>query len=163
MDRAQRKANNKARGSRNKRSGTAFENLFYNECRRQKINIIRFPDGCKTIGTTFGFRLVRVKTPFDFILSLPGKCVFVDTKSCSGNNFNHSDIEEHQAVELLGLHADGHRSGYVVYFNKHKKVIFYNANQLIKCGFGESLKIEDGKYLGDITCLKLNTLFDDDV
>lgn len=111
-------------GFRQQAFGSAFEDLFFNLCARVPgMAITRFPDGCRVIGRN---RLVRVKTPCDWILTFGGVSALIDTKSSAGP-FPHSKIEAHQVHEMLKHSQSGAKSGYVIWMRKTDDVVFYNS------------------------------------
>lgn len=105
--------------------GKLFERLFDLGCRRiksfQVVAITRMPDGCRVVGRN---KLMRVKTPFDWIVTFNGLSVFVDTKTTLEDSFAHSKIEPHQVNEMAKHEAAGTRAGYVIWLRK-TDVVFY--------------------------------------
>jgi hypothetical protein len=147
-------------GKKAQTHGKAFENLFRSFCSRQDILCLRFPDGCERRGMERGRpRLVAVKTPFDWILSIPGRAAFVDTKSIGDARFSYSKVKDHQVDAMHELELRGHFAGYVVHFQMTKRVIFYWASQLKALKQRESLVPEQGVDLGLIYDLKVVRLF----
>ena len=116
-------------GAKAQAFGALFENLFLNSCRKNGIVTTRFPDGCKSIGQN---RIIRVKTPFDWILSFNGKTALIDTKTTDSDSFSHSKIIIHQVTEMSAHQRAGTIAGYVIWFRKSNRVIFMNALDLFE-------------------------------
>lgn len=114
-------------GQRAKAFGALFENMFQNTCRRTGIAVTRVPDGCRSLGS---HKLIRVKTPFDWICTYMGKTALLDTKTCLGHAFSHSQIAEHQIHELVHHEINGATAGYVIWLRKNDDVIFVEAKEL---------------------------------
>jgi len=140
------KIKNVLRGAQNQHVGAAFEATFHDACTREGIAITRMPDGCKQVGAT---RLIRVKTPWDFILTRNGKTAFIDTKTTSDDTFPFKSIEPHQAEAMYRHDCEGTPNvigGYVIEFRKINQVIFVPAMHLhnaLHCGVKGSFKPTD--------------------
>lgn len=110
------------------------------------IRVTRLPDGCKQIGPG---KLIRVRSPFDWILSFKGKTALLDTKTISGKTFPYSAIDDFQAHILYAHEMEGAIAGYVVEIRGENRIIFLKASQLMsKLGQRGSFKPEDGLDLG---------------
>lgn len=111
--------------------GSYFEQVFFLTCNRKiGMAVTRMPDGCKTVGKN---KLIRVKTPWDYIVSYSGHIALLDTKTTQGNSFPHSKIEPHQVDEMfehaMAVESYPHgrtcvRAGYVIWFRGEGKVFF---------------------------------------
>lgn len=113
----------------NARLGASFETNFLELSKLAGITTTRMPDGCRVVGRG---RIVRVSTPFDWILSLDGKVALIDTKTTDATLFPPSKVSEHQVVELLNHQAQGILAGYVVEFRKEAEVVFVPARRLMQ-------------------------------
>lgn len=111
-----------------KKQGNNFESIFEQACRRRGVIATRFPDGCRTVGKG---QLLRVKTPWDWILSFAGKCAFIDTKTCAGR-FPYSHIETHQVIEMSRHEENGLIAGYAIWSRGEDQVFFIPASALLK-------------------------------
>lgn len=148
-------------GRKSQRNGDGFENLFCSFASRSGILCIRFPNGCRTLRGAGGRpRFIPVKTPFDWILSKPGKSVFLDTKTTGAVNFSYSQITDHQLVTLGALERHGHQAGYVVHFQKTHQVVFFKAGDLAQLGPRDSLEAGQGVDLGTIFDMRPERLFE---
>lgn len=107
--------------------GRQFESNFKIQCQYHQCQATRMPDGCKTVGAA---KLIRVKTPFDWIVSWNKHTALIDTKTSKNNHFAHSLIEKHQVDELFLHEKQGIMSGYVVEFREADTVIFIPASAL---------------------------------
>lgn len=107
--------------------GALFESMFQNSCKRLGVAITRIPDGCKTLSAR---KIVRVKTPFDWICSFEGKTALLDTKTTLGESFAHSSISDHQIHELVHHQIAGAVAGYVIWLRKIDSIIFVPAEKL---------------------------------
>lgn len=108
-------------GRKAKHNGMAFEAVFQNACDRIRATCTRIPDGCKQIGQN---RLIRVKSPFDFVVTHLNRTAIIDTKTLDSKAFPHSAIDPHQSITLAKHQAAGAISGYVVYLRETSEVIF---------------------------------------
>lgn len=105
--------------------GSLFEELFHMTCgRTQGMAVTRFPDGCRVVGKN---KVIRIKTPCDWILTFGGVTALIDTKTTESDSFPFSKIEKHQVKEMA-IHAQsGARSGYVIWFRKSDDVVFMSS------------------------------------
>lgn len=114
-------------GRNSKCFGDAFEEIFYKICQRSDIAITRVPDGCRQLGSN---KLIRIKSPFDWILSHEGKTAFIDTKTIQGAHFSNSQIKPHQ-IEAMCIHEDrGAKAGYVIWARSTSKIFFIPSSAL---------------------------------
>jgi hypothetical protein len=114
-------------GHRARAQGEAFESYFRLHCRRTGVHATPFPLGAKRVGP---FKLIQIRTPFDWICSFQGKSSMIDTKSCEGKAFGFGMIEPHQVLELLAHERQGVQSGYVVWLREIDRIIFIPASLL---------------------------------
>lgn len=146
---------NTIRGLKAKRQGEDWENYFKNTIEENsKISIYKMPSlGAKYIGPN------QCKTSpiiSDFIIGYKGQTALIDIKSREGKTFPFSDIHEkpHQLPDLIKFFQNGNgcnNAGFVVFFITLKQIIFYDVFKLDKIKPRESLKPEDGWYLGEIS------------
>lgn len=130
--------------------------MFENICALQQVSCIRVPDGCKSIGK---FRLIRVKSPFDYVIGYADKIACIDLKSFGkGNTLTYSQIHQEQAIALnkIGLHGI---AGYIVYHRDPDKIVFHNAHTLINLNPGGGLPWEIGLILGSSLDFDVRKLF----
>ena len=140
-----KKLENRVRGLKAKREGKSWENTFESFCNLTGVNCIRIPDGCRSLGK---FKLMRVKSPFDFVLGYGDKIACVDLKSFgSGKNLTHSQIDSNQLHNLHKISRDG-IAGYVVNFRSIDKIVFFSATQMLNIMKNNSLSYEEGMPLG---------------
>jgi penicillin-binding protein-related factor A (putative recombinase) len=112
-----------------KKFGELFEGMFQANCTRLSVIATRFPDGCKTLGAN---RVIRVATPFDWILTYQGTSAFIDTKATAGGTFPYSKIVEHQIVDMNRHATQGAQAGYCVWLRSKDVVIFIPVALLLK-------------------------------
>lgn len=117
----------KAQGAKAQAYGGLFESMFLNSCKRAGLAITRLPNGCKTLSA---HKIVRIKTPFDWIITYKGRCAYVDTKTSQGKVFAHSMIADHQVNELLHHELAGALAGYVVWLRENNHVVFIPSSLL---------------------------------
>lgn len=130
-------------GNAAKAFGDLFEDLFFLGCRRTPGMVVtRFPDGCKVVGKN---RLVRVKTPCDWVITYGGVSALIDTKTTAKNTFPFSKIETHQVDEMARHQSAGAKAGYVIWFRQTDDIIFV-ASLLLSEFISKrgSLKCEEG-------------------
>lgn len=140
-------------GLRAKRRGMQFEGLIETFARLQGVTCQRIPDGCKQVSAT---KLIRVKTPFDFILGAGERVVFCDAKSTEGKTFPHSKIDEDQLYALERLARHRQFAGLIVLFSSVDLVVFYSVALLKTLKPEDSLKPSQGVLVGKITSMDLN-------
>lgn len=109
-------------GKRAQRNGADFEAIFDWACTSQGIAITRIPDGCKQLPN----KLIRVKSPFDWVLSYNNKTAIIDTKTIDNNSFPHSKIDSFQVGELIKHPI----SGYIVWLRDINDVLYIPAHTL---------------------------------
>lgn len=107
--------------------GSNWENFFFKHCLKSGIGITRIPDGCRQIASN---QLVRVRSPWDFVLSYQSRTALIDTKTIDDESFPHSLLKEHQILELLHHESFGTIAGYIIYLRKVSQVFFMSATAL---------------------------------
>jgi penicillin-binding protein-related factor A (putative recombinase) len=95
--------------------------MFERACERRGHGISRIPNGCKSVGPR---KLIRVKSPFDWIISSVTTTYFIDTKTQKGGAFPFSKIDPHQVEELLKHDRPGRVAGYIIWFRARDVVCF---------------------------------------
>jgi hypothetical protein len=115
------KFKNVLKGARNQKNGASFEQLFKTRCEYSGLGVTRIPDGCKQLG---GGRIIRVKSPFDWIVSSQSKTALIDTKVRSKARLTVSDFDQDQALEL-SKHKGATMAGFVCYLVPTGEVWYY--------------------------------------
>lgn len=126
-------------GIKAKAYGQMFEQIFLMACKRHHIGVTQIPDACRQISAS---KIMRVKSPFDWVMTHQGKSAVIDTKTTEHDFFNRSDIVEHQVKELLTHEIAGGLGGYVIWFRSMDQIIFMPAstlNTLKRSGLGGSI------------------------
>lgn len=129
-------------GLRAKRNGDNFETLFESRCRMYNVHYERVPNGCKQVAPN---KVIRVRTPFDYILAFDGKSAVVDLKSCEARSFGFSKIVPHQLQALKNLSV-GMIAGYIV--NNLDGVFFVPVQMLLSCSAGSGIDLRQCESLG---------------
>lgn len=124
----------------NAKIGKAFETKIETILELKGYTVIRIPDGCRQASA---FKIIRTKTPFDFLAHKPGSSIHFDAKSTKDKTFRYSLVNHDQVKHLLGLQRSGFRAGYIIEFSTLEKVLFASASKLMSLFPGESLKIDD--------------------
>lgn len=140
-----------------KRIGSGWENRLVSQCSFYDLDVVRIPDGCKQVAAK---RLIRVRTPFDFIVADHYQAAFLDTKTVSKPSFGYTEIDQHQLSNLLKLWNKGHAAGYLIYFRPIDQVIFFNASLLAGIRRGSGLFLPSGLNLGNIDNFNPCLIFD---
>ena len=131
MDEAKLASLNRVRGGIKARQfGGGFEGIFEKICRLQGITITEIPDGCIQKGPS-PRDVVRVKSPFDWVLTYKGKTALVDTKTIDAHSFTNSQIKPHQAEPLAAHEIAGGKGGYVVWLRETGHVFFLGGTALV--------------------------------
>lgn len=112
-----------------KRNGQNFENIFHAACYRQGMAVTRIPDGCRQVGPT---KLLRVKTPFDWVVSYKDHTALIDTKTINAGTVGNASVVEHQVIDMLRHEIQGTKAGYVIWLRKLERVLFIPASILHK-------------------------------
>lgn len=113
-------------GGKSKAFGNMFEDMFQQNCRSNGVAITRIPDGCRQAGK----HIIRVKTPWDWVLTYKHKTALIDTKTVNSDVFNCSLITEHQVRELHQHERLGAVAGYVIWLRESNRVFFIPAGAL---------------------------------
>jgi penicillin-binding protein-related factor A (putative recombinase) len=113
-------------GNQSQAFGDLFETIFLMQCRAQGVSITRIPDGCRQAGK----KIIRVKTPWDWVITYRNKTALIDTKTVQGDSFTYSAITHHQVDELLAHEKHGAIGGYVIWLRKANQVHFISARAL---------------------------------
>jgi penicillin-binding protein-related factor A (putative recombinase) len=145
--------NRRFAGKRAKIHGDVFEKYFEQTCEIQGVECVRIPNGCRSLGA---FKLVRVPTPFDYVLCYNQRSAFVDLKSIESGNLTYSKLTPHQLESLKRL-SPGGVSGYVVNFSG--EVYFIDISILLETKKGESVSLDYAKHLGHRTCMDIRRIF----
>lgn len=139
----------KRRGALSRLQGQAFEWMIEPIAARSGIQVVRIPDGCKTIKILGKLKVVRTKSPFDFVLAKDRKSVFLDTKTTTGNKFGKIPARSiHQLHELLKLESQGFIAGFLVYFRSQGIFTFYKASEVRDIQNKRPLRPTDGMVVG---------------
>lgn len=126
-----------------KKRGAMFEGTLEVAARKHGLTVVRIPDGCKQVGSV---RIVRTKTPFDFVFAWNNGVCFVDAKSTSKNVFVTSVVPTQQRATLLALQANvGIMAGFVVWYTTQNVIEFYEATLVAS---SKRLRPGEGLYLG---------------
>lgn len=145
---------------KSQRIGKSWENILRHACRVQLVELVRIPDGCRQVGP----RLVRVKSPFDWIMASPpieigdaaAGCysAHVDTKTITGAKLARCDLPQHQLEDLVRLNRAS-VTGFLVWFRPSDRVVFFDAQVAL---LRTSIPMEEGLDIGtvdDMDLLKL--------
>lgn len=141
-------------GKRAKFAGANFESQFANLCGIQSVACVRIPDSCRQLGP---HKLMRVRSPFDYIIAYKGKTAVLDLKSVGDGNFTHSKITLHQLSALNELSV-GAISGYVVGFTL--AVYFVPVVELMCLLPGKSIDLSRCVLLGDRLMFNVRRIFE---
>lgn len=137
------------------RSGARFEQILVAQAYRTSWTVIDIPDGCKQLGTN---KLIRVRSPFDYVFVKDKKAIFCDAKTTKVKSFKFSNITDHQAKLLKDIHKQGFMAGYIINFTELNQTVFFNGHQITAKGRG-SLKPEDGVLIGQGFIINLDRIF----
>jgi hypothetical protein len=110
-------------------NGAIFEAMFFTAAARQGMTATRIPDGCKQLPNR---RIIRVKTPFDWMLTHNGQAIVCDTKRNDAKTFPHARIDHFQVHHLLLNYARGINAGYIVWLATQDLTMFVPAPRLSK-------------------------------
>lgn len=132
-------------GAKAQANGGSFETQFSATCTVSGIIVTRIPDSCRQVSSQ---RMIRIRSPFDWILTYRGRTALIDTKSTQESTFAHSGVDANQLKHLCAHEAHGAIAGYVIYLGEVNCVIFLEANYLLgKKGIRGSISHEDSQSL----------------
>lgn len=155
-----RSRSKKIAGHKSRGYGELFEKMLESACNRMGVAFVRIPDGCVMIRTKGGAVIPRrVKTPFDFVISMQGRSAFIDCKTIESGNFTHSMITDHQVNSLMTMENAQNLAGYVVWYRDVDKIMFFTASSLKHLRPKQSLDLNDGIFLGRAQTFAPNRLF----
>lgn len=139
-------------------TGVIFENILHRSALVYGYAVVDIPDGCRQLGAN---RLIRVPTPFDYVLTKsPRETIFCDAKCTRERHFPVGLIKPHQAEELFKLQKIGHVAGYIVNFLMQDATYFFEAHKLKEALLNrKSLRTENGYHIGDNGRVRLDLLF----
>lgn len=141
-------------GKKAKRNGDLFEDEFHRSAIKHGFSVIKIPSGCKQV--SFG-KIIRVKSPFDFVITKSGMCAFIDTKTTNSNTFGKSKVKPHQLQALLDQENQGLLAGYLIHFQNTNLVYFFKAS--IIYNEVKSLKQENGICIGALHAMSPEIIF----
>lgn len=127
--------------------------------------VVRIPDGCDTkkVRGPRGWetKIVRIRTPFDFVAFRGGRGVVFDAKTVDGETFPHSAIKEHQLISLISCADHTTRAGYLVWFRPIDTVVWFSHMRLQALAPRQSLAPSDGSIqIGRAMAMRLESLFE---
>ena len=151
---------NQRRGHKSQAFGALFEEIFLRTCRTLRLTVTRFPDGCRQVHG----KLIRIRTPWDWILTYLGKSAFLDTKTLDGITFTRSHIVDHQVEEMVKHQLSGSIAGYVIWLRASNVVFFMDAVTLIEIRDSKTVSSFNqthpkAMYLGTSEGFNLRSLF----
>lgn len=137
-------------------AGKQWESIFERTAHSQGVTCIRMPDGCRVVGPN---KLIRVRTPFDYILIHKSTSVYLDCKSFDSDQITYSMIKDHQMATLLDIEISGCPAGYLIYFRKSNVICFAKASQLSRIQPETSLHGREMIILGQLESFAVGRLF----
>lgn len=152
-------------GKRAQKEGKAFEEYFEMSCNRQGFAWIKIPVGARIYGRNYDgspkWKLTRA--PFDYSIAgrLDGVSVaaYLDTKSINDDEFPRTLIDWDQVNDLQRFLEQGHPAGYLIHFRAIHKIVYIDADKLLKIGNFRSLKATDGIDMGDLFTMDIKKLW----
>lgn len=142
-----------------KLEGEALEARIEPLARQIGAIAIKIPNAAKTIKVKGILRVVRAKSPFDYMIAKFPQVVYFDCKSINAATFPASLVTPHQLDLLLQLELNGFSAGFLINFRKLQWVSFVKASTLQKLKKGESVSSYDGVHLGTSSNFSLAGLF----
>lgn len=73
---------------------------------------------------------MRVKSPFDWVITHGGRTALIDTKTLNERNFPNSSIDQHQLGQLLPHELRDGVAGYVIWLRPNDRIVFIPASTL---------------------------------
>lgn len=148
-------------GRRAKALGTSWEAIIERKCIREQIMHVRIPDGCRQIGKQ---KLIRVRSPLDYVLIKEGKTVFLDAKTINADTLSYSFLHDskstsHQLETMRRISVNKCRAGLLIWFRLSNIISFIDAQLLMVIQPNEGIKYDAGLILGKFEDFKLGPLF----
>jgi hypothetical protein len=147
-------------GAKAQKHGAQFESFIETVGHLSGFVVYKILTGCKY--NSFKKKFIPQKNPFDFIFldqRDPNQAIYFDAKSIEGERFPQSLIDTDQVKNLLAAHETGRIAGYIIYFDKLRKIYFFDAGQLFQLHFDDSLGPETGVFLGTIFEPNIRAIF----
>lgn len=146
-----------------KLEGRAFEHLILSSASSRDMVILKIPDGCETKkmrqGSSWTQRIIRVKTPFDFVAFKDGKAIVFDAKSIDSQTYPRSSTLPHQLFSLKHCRSHTVDAGYLVWHRPLDMVVWYAVERLLSLTHGSSLNPSEGLHVGSGGSLSLLPIF----
>lgn len=138
-----------------KHNGDLFEVQLARQARAHGWKYIKIPMGAKMVGPN---KIIRVRTPFDFVFVKKGKAIFADAKSFNKKTITYSDLTHHQVQELMDMEDQDHKAGYIVHFRPAKQIVFFPASMLIALKSRTSYDHTEGFLMGNLDLINFDCL-----
>lgn len=150
------KIKNVISGRQAKMRGQAFENTLHAEAYRNRYHVVPIPTGCKQVSAT---KLIRQRTPFDFLFFKNGIALCVDAKTTKANTYSFSSLTQHQVEVLLKIEREGFDAGYVVNFSELNVTSFFSGTLIGSIQKKSGLKPQDGIIVGSNSIINLDKIW----
>jgi penicillin-binding protein-related factor A (putative recombinase) len=139
--------------------GQTFEKMIELSAARDNITAVRIPDSCKPTRRGASMGLVRIRSPFDYVLLSSGYGITLDAKTTAGSTFAFSDICQHQLHSLSRCADQAFLSGYLIWYRTPDMVAFHSSSRLRRLERSQSLRPENGLLIGTSSRMYLSKLF----
>lgn len=107
-----------------------------------------------------GGKIRPIKADLDFrVLKGDGRVCYLDCKSFDAISFTYSQIDKHQLQRALVYERFKIPSGFVVWLQPLRQVVFYSGEKLWQRGPGKRFRAEHGVALGDSYTFDLTAIF----
>lgn len=141
--------------------GRQWESILERKANREGVLYIRIPDGCRQLGLK---KIVRVRSPLDYVLVKDGRTVFVDAKTVDSEVMSYSFLHNsksttHQLELMRRVSLEKVRAGLLVWFREPNVVSYFDAQLLSVMTPKHSIKYDAGLILGRWEDFKLAPLF----
>lgn len=148
------------RGKKANAYGKQFEVFVHRQALKERLHIIRMPDGCRTVRMRTGeLKTLRVQTPFDYVLIWKGVTAFFDCKTFDSDRISKSQLTDHQVEALCEIEQHECPAGYLINFREINSVAFIEANKLKKLEPRSSILAREMLFLGEIENFDLIKIF----
>lgn len=142
-----------------KDKGQFFESILATHACHDGFVPLRIPDGCRQVRGPKGLALIRVKSPFDFVLVGSPNDIFLDAKATESNTFSYSKINQDQVAKLRECERF-QPAGYVIWFESIDQVAFFSASKMSKIAKRQSVRPIDGLILGPLKSFRLKPILE---
>ncbi|GIW77978.1 MAG: hypothetical protein KatS3mg104_3041 [Phycisphaerae bacterium] len=132
-------------GKRAKRSGEAWERMIIESAERCSVAITKIPSGARWVGLG---RFVPVRSPFDFIATMPwGSTILFDAKRLGASSVSFDATQgkssSHQLDTMSQHERNGAICGFLIFSERFNRAVFLRASDAVS----GRIRLDDSRLL----------------